>query len=335
MSLIKCASKLIKAKKRFLITYLLNSIILILFYYLLYDSNEIVYPALISIFILFIYIFIEGFRFYKFEEILKNAKNSPNLKLGSDDVTENMVLSTINKIHLEYNNNLYKMKNEFKDRNMLFSQWIHNMKTSITVIDLASERCSLDEKSKVYVQDIMEENDKLKKSLEECLNVLRLDEFATDYIPERVNLSEIVSNVINLKKRDFIYKGIYPKVDIDTNKEIYTDKKWCSYIIEQVISNALKYSISNESKKIYISMHENAEETILSITDEGIGINAEDIPRVFDPFFTGNNGRIDRNATGVGLYMVKYISQKLGHKISINSKKGEWTEFKIAFLSKM
>lgn len=335
MSLIKYASKLIKVKKRFLITYLLNSIILILFYYLLYDSNEIVYPALISIFILFIYIFIEGFRFYKFEEILKNAKNSPNLKLGSDDITENMVLSTINKIHLEYNNNLYKMKNEFKDRNMLFSQWIHNMKTSITVIDLASERCSLDEKSKVYVQDIMEENDKLKKNLEECLNVLRLDEFATDYIPERVNLSEIVSNVINLKKRDFIYKGIYPKVDIDTNKEIYTDKKWCSYIIEQVISNALKYSISNESKKIYIYMHENAEETILSITDEGMGINAEDIPRVFDPFFTGNNGRIDRNATGVGLYMVKYISQKLGHKISINSKKGEWTEFKITFLSKM
>ncbi len=335
MSLIKYASKLIKAKKRFLITYLLNSIILILFYYLLYDSNEIVYPALISIFILFIYIFIEGFRFYKFEEILKNAKNSPNLKLGSDDITENMVLSTINKIHLEYNNNLYKMKNEFKDRNMLFSQWIHNMKTSITVIDLASERCSLDEKSKVYVQDIMEENDKLKKNLEECLNVLRLDEFATDYIPERVNLSEIVSNVINLKKRDFIYKGIYPKVDIDTNKEIYTDKKWCSYIIEQVISNALKYSISNESKKIYIYMHENAEETILSITDEGMGINAEDIPRVFDPFFTGNNGRIDRNATGIGLYMVKYISQKLGHKISINSKKGEWTEFKITFLSKM
>lgn len=335
MSLVKHASKLIKSKKRFLITYLLNSIMLILFYYLLYDSNEIVYPALISIFILFIYIFIEGFRFYKFEEILKNAKNSPNLKLASDDITENMVLSTINKIHLEYNNNLYKMKNEFKDRNMLFSQWIHNMKTSITVIDLASERCSLDEKSKVYVQDIMEENDKLKKNLEECLNVLRLDEFATDYIPERVNLSEIVSNVINLKKRDFIYKGIYPKVDIDTNKEIYTDKKWCSYIIEQVISNALKYSISNESKKIYISMYENEEETILSITDEGMGINAEDIPRVFDPFFTGNNGRIDRNATGVGLYMVKYISQKLGHKISINSKKGEWTEFKIAFLSKM
>jgi hypothetical protein len=82
-------------------------------------------------------------------------------------------------------------------------------------------------------------------------------------------------------------------------------------------------------------MYQNTEETILSIKDEGMGINAEDIPRVFDPFFTGSNGRIDRNATGIGLYMVKYISQKLGHKISINSKKGEWTEFKITFLSKM
>ncbi len=242
MYLMKYVIKLIKSKKRFLITYLLNSTILILFYYLLYDSNEIIYPAAISIFILFIYIFIEGFRFYKFEEMLNDAKDSPNLKLVSDDITENMILSTINKIHLGYNNKIYKMKNEFKDRNILFSQWIHNMKTSITVIDLASERCTLDEKSKVYVQDIMEENDKLKKNLEECLNVLRLDEFATDYIPERVNLSEVVSNVINLKKRDFIYKGIYPKVDIDINKEIYTDKKWCSYIIEQVISNAIKYS---------------------------------------------------------------------------------------------
>ncbi|MDK2587052.1 sensor histidine kinase [Romboutsia sedimentorum] len=335
MSLMKYASKIIKSKKRFLITYLLNSTILILFYYLLYDSNEIIYPASISIFILVIYIFIEGFRFYKFEQILNDAKNSSNLKLNSDDITEHMVLSIINKIHVGYNNKIYKMKNEFKDRNMLFSQWIHNMKTSITVIDLASERCSLDEKSKVYIQDIMEENNKLKKNLEECLNVLRLDEFATDYIPERVNLSEIVSNVVNQKKRDFIYKGIYPKVEIDTNKEIYTDKKWCSYIIEQVISNSIKYSIPNENKKIYISMFENAEETILSIKDEGIGISAEDIPRVFDPFFTGYNGRIDRNATGIGLYMVKYISQKIGHKISINSKIGEWTEFKITFLSKM
>lgn len=336
MYLIELICKVIIMKRRGIIAFTSNTILIILFYCLLFSSKEIVYPLVISIFILVIYFTIEVFKFHKFTLDLKDAKISPDYNFVSSEIHYKLIFDTMNNIHTDYAKKIYMLRQENKTRNTLYSQWIHNMKTAITIIDLACERLTAQDKcSSNYLNDIVEENNKLKINLEECLNVLRLDDFSRDYVPEKANLYEIVYNVVNSKKRDFIYTGIQPKVKIDKNIQIYTDKKWCSYMIEQILSNSIKYTNSNKNKKIYIYCEIDNENTSLIIEDEGIGINLEDMPRVFHPFFTGDNGRHYRNATGIGMYMVKSICDKLQHRVYINSKKGEGTKVKLCFLSKV
>lgn len=204
------------------------------------------------------------------------------------------------------------------------------MKTSVTVIGLACEKSSLSIDFKSCINDIEDENNILKKNLEECLNILRVDDFSRDYIINSCNLNELVNIVVNSKKRDFIYKGVYPKVNIDKDIYVYTDRKWFEYMLGQIISNSIKYS----NDKVEISAKNNINNTIeLLIKDNGIGISKEDLPRVFDPFFTGSNGRRERSATGIGLYMVKVISKKLGHSIEIESEFKYGTSVKITFKS--
>lgn len=324
-----------KLKKRSIIVYVLNTLLLVVFYWLLLDSKEVLYPVIISLFIFIIYFWVELIKYKSFIRRLSEAKKSPNYKDKTLDFDEQIVFNTIEAIHNEYISKFYKLHSVQKNRDSLFSQWIHNLKTSITVIDLAAEKGAVDNSSQSFLQDIIEENNKLKINLEQCLNVLRLDDFSRDYLPGKVNLFGLINEVVNSKKREFIYKGVYPKVDIDKEVEVYTDKKWCCYMIEQIISNAIKYSKGHESKKIYIDCKKHDDKVLLSIKDEGCGIGKEDMPRIFDAFFTGNNGREDRSATGIGLYMVKLISEKLGHKVWGESIKGEGSVFNISFLSKM
>lgn len=324
-----------RIKKRSIIAYVSNTALLIFFYWLLLDSNEVIYPVIISMFIFIVYFFVELIKYQSFEIRLSDAKMSPNYKDKSLDLDEQIIFSTIKDIHNDYTSKLYNINTIQKSKDSLFSQWIHNLKTSITVIDLACEKGLREDKEQVFLQDIIEENNKLKVNLEQCLNVLRLEDFSRDYLPGKVNLFVLINEVVNSKKREFIYRGVYPKVDIDKEIIVYTDKKWCSYMVEQVLGNAIKYSKSDENKKVYIKSKEEDGEILLKIKDEGCGIDIEDMPRIFDAFFTGNNGRKDKNATGIGLYMVKLISDKLGHSVNVESKKGKGTEVEIKFLSKM
>lgn len=324
-----------KIKKRSIVAYILNTALLIAFYWLLLDSKEVLYPAIISLFIFVIYFLVELIKYQSFSTRLLDAKISPNYKDKSLDLDEQLIFNTVEEIHNDYTSKFYNINSIQNSRDSLFSQWIHNLKTSITVIDLACEKGVREDKEQGFLQDIIEENNKLKVNLEQCLNVLRLDDFSRDYLPGKVNLFRIINEAVNSKKRDFIYRGVYPKVDIDKEMEVYTDKKWCLYMIDQVLSNAIKYSKRDENKKVYINAKEEEGKILLKIRDEGCGIDVEDMPRIFHAFFTGNNGRDYKNATGIGLYMVKLISEKLGHSVNVNSKKGLGTEVEIKFLSKM
>ncbi|WP_291583066.1 sensor histidine kinase [Clostridium sp. UBA6640] len=331
MYLMELIIKVVKIKSRELITLIINTLIIITFYYLLFENSESIYPLMLSAFIIIIYFIGEVVKYKVFQEKLRDSEVSPNYHNANLSSNEEEILNIISNIHKEYLNRSDILSQEINEREQLFSQWIHNMKTSITVIDLACEQDELVNGSNKYIQDIKEENNTLKKNLEECLNVLRLDDFSRDYITTSCNLKEIINSVVNSKKRDFIYKGVFPTVNIDDGINVYTDRKWCIYMLEQIISNAIKYSQSKRDNKIKISAVENNEEIELLIKDEGIGIAKEDLLRVFEPFFTGNNGRKERSSTGIGLYMVKIISKKLGHGISLDSQVGIGTEFKIIF----
>lgn len=329
MSLMELIVKTFKAKKSDLIILFINTFVVILFYYLLFENSEILYPLALSLFVIFIYFVIEIIKHKNFNDKLIDSKNSPNYKNNNVTFLEEEVLNTISDIHKDYQNKLHTLNNQISERDTLFSQWIHNMKTSITVIDLACEKRLLEVSDDKYIEDIKEENNTLRKNLEECLNVLRLDDFSRDYVTDPYNLRDIVNEVVNLKKRDFIYKRVFPKVNIEENLLIYTDKKWFSYMLEQVIANSIKYSKEKSGAIVEIEAKRKEDKIELFIKDSGIGIKEEDLPRVFEPFFTGDNGRKERSATGIGLYMVKLISKKLSHSVEINSQLNKGTIIKI------
>ncbi|MGG7098945.1 sensor histidine kinase [Clostridium sardiniense] len=331
MSLMELIIRVFKIKSRDLLIFTINTFIILLFYYLFFKDSETLYPLILSITVIIVYFIIEVISYKKFIEKLEDSKVSPDYNNADINYREEEILSVISDVHKHYLNDIYTLKQEVRNRDIVFSKWIHNMKTSITVIDLACEKSNLDIGSNKYTKDIKEENNMLKKNLEECLNVIRLDDFSRDYVTGKCNLSELINNVVNLKKRDFIYKGVFPSVSIDKNISVYTDKKWCGYMLEQIISNAIKYSENEKGNKIEIFAIEEKEVIKLSIKDRGLGIREGEISRIFDPFFTGSNGREDRNATGIGLYMVKIIGEKLGHSVEIESEVGVGTTVKIIF----
>lgn len=324
MSWITQTFELLQLKKGMVLLYLLNTVILILFSYVFYGVDDILYPLGVSLFLLVVYLSVAVLRLYKFTDKLADSRLSPHLEINAADVADRLIFGTINEIHEEYNKRIYRLGSSAKERNRLFSQWIHNMKVSVSVIDLAAESGSEE-----ALQDIREENGKLTRSLEECLNMLRLEEFPRDYRPEKVNLHKVVTKSVNAHKREFIYSGVYPKIAVDEHLEVYTDEKWCSFMLEQVLSNAVKYSLKGGTVTVTGLVKEGG--TLLTVRDEGIGIDPEDVPRVFEPFFTGKNGRKYRSATGIGLYMVKYTADKLGHTVKLDSKRGIGTEFTFTF----
>lgn len=324
MSLITRTLELLRLKKGMVLLYLLNTMLLILMSYVFYDVNDILYPLSVSLFLLVVYLSVAVLRLYRFTDKLADSRLSPHLEVNAADAADRLIFGTINEIHDEYNSRIYRLGSSAKERSRLFSQWIHNMKVSVSIIDLAAERGSEE-----ALQDIREENGKLARSLEECLNMLRLEEFQRDYRPEKVKLHGVVTKAINARRREFIYSGVYPKIAVGEELEVYTDEKWSSFMLEQVLSNAVKYS--HKGGTVSISGWVAGGGVLLTVRDEGIGIDPEDVPRVFEPFFTGKNGREYRSATGIGLYMVKYTADKLGHTVKLESQRGRGTEVTLTF----
>ena len=324
MSLIRRTLELLHVKKGMILVYVLNTVILILASYIFYGVNDILYPLGVSLFLLLVYLAISAIRLTRFTDKLADSRTSPHLEVDYTDVPDRLVFGTINEIHDDYNTRIYQLGSAVKQRNTLFSQWIHNMKVSISIIALASESGTEE-----ALRDIREENGKLTQNLEECLNLLRLEEFSRDYRPERVNLHRLVTKAVNARRRDFIYSGVYPKIAVDEAIEVCTDEKWCGSMLEQVLSNAVKYSDKGGTVTVASRMTEDS--VLLTVQDQGIGIEPEDLPRVFEPFFTGRNGRDYRAATGIGLYMVKHTADKLGHSVRLDSLRGAGTQVTFTF----
>lgn len=331
MFLSKLVKETIKKEKAAIILYLINSTAIMIFYYLLYGDDVQLYPLILTIVFLLLYLLYKSIVYKKLYRILEEGKTSPQYKVDKDyeykDIVENLI-----QVHKAYISKLYSMESKLEEKDSLMSQWIHNMKTSVSVIELAAQQ-GLDSKcyNEEVLKDIIEEKCKLQDNLEGALNIFRLDKFSKDYILEKVNLKELVTMAVNYKKRDFIYFKVFPKVDIDDTIAVYTDKKWGSYAIEQIISNSIKYS-NGISSKIYISAVKNQDKVILTIEDKGIGIKKQDISRVFDLFFTGTNGRENKKSTGIGLYMCRLVCDKLNNKISIQSHEGKGTKVNIEYI---
>lgn len=246
-----------------------------------------------------------------------------------------MAEQVISKIHKNYSEKISKIDYKNSDIKYFISQWIHNMKTPVSVINLIIQR-EKNNIDKETIKNLDEENYKIKNGLEQVLNVIRLDQFSRDYEPEVVDLVSLIKSIINSRKNQFIYGNVFPKIEFIKDKAlVLTDKKWSGFIIDQVVSNSIKYSKKNEKGYVYFNIVQYKDKTHLIIRDEGVGIPKYDLKRVFEPFFTGENGRKFESSTGIGLYMCKKIADNLGHEISIESEVGKGTAIKIIYISKV
>lgn len=200
--------------------------------------------------------------------------------------------------------------------------WVHQMKTPVSAISLIAQ-----EAGGPALESVDEESAKLAEGLELVLNMARLQDFALDYLIEPVDLGALVRRVINQRKKQFIRTRIFPEVTGEA--VVRTDGKWLAFVLDQIMSNALKYGAQVERPDQ--RLHFTITPQTLTIADQGPGIPAHDLPRVFDAFFTGENGRRFGGATGIGLYLVRQVTDQLGHRITIDSAPGHGTTVTLTF----
>ncbi len=261
------------------------------------------------------------FRRKKFYDKLKNLLVSIDNKcLIHEMLTEPSFLD--GKILLEalYETNKYKLDEieRFKLKNQdlqeFIEMWVHEIKTPLASANLIMEN------NYNYVNaDINKELAKVNDYVEQMLFYARSATVEKDYLVKQVSLEAIVNKVILRYKQDFLLKKIVlnlQNLDVIVN----TDTKWMEFILGQIIGNSVKYVGKNPQIKIYTKKFK--ESVILFIEDNGIGIKKSDLPRLFDKGFTGENGRMKYNSTGIGLYLVKQLCDKLDHKIMIESENG-------------
>ena len=159
---------------------------------------------------------------------------------------------------------------------------------------------------------------------------VRSENAQKDYLIKETKISKVISNVAMKNKDILLENNINLEVEVG-DKKVLTDSKWLEFIVNQIISNSIKYIKKGVEHYIKITAKENEKSIILKIYDNGIGIKKSDIPKVFDKTFTGNNGRKIETSTGMGLYITKQLCKKLGHKVTIDSKENEYTEVSIFF----
>ncbi len=206
-----------------------------------------------------------------------------------------------------------------------YSLWAHQIKTPLAAMNLLlqSEEAREDKDAKIF-QEMRMELFKTGQYVDMVLSYLRAEDMSSDLLLKEYSLDEIVRQAVRKYSAMFILKKI--RLEYEPCKEmVLTDEKWLLFVLEQLLSNALKYT---EKGFIRIRM-EQGSPAVLLIEDSGIGIQAEDLPRVFEKGFTGYNGRQDKKSTGIGLYLCRMICEKLNHTVTITSNPGKGTAVRL------
>lgn len=220
--------------------------------------------------------------------------------------------------------NVKYYKNMQKEYQEYIETWVHEIKTPI-----ASTMLIIENNEDSIPCNMKHELRKVEDYVEQVLYYSRSNDVSKDYIVKKFDIETIVRKVIKRNANDFINKNIAIDIE-DVNGEIYSDPKWVEFVINQIIGNSIKYS-KGKSAKVIIYTIENDSNIVLTIKDNGAGINEKDIKRVFEKGFTGENGRKYGKSTGIGLYLCQKLCKKLGLGIKLSSIESEGTEVKLIF----
>ena len=308
----------IRSRLPFYLLVIFNGIILILFAFLFEEAADVLYYSLtILTFVSIIMVAWDLFRSYQ----------SYKLAYLYEEITplsplEFYLAQTLENARENQKNQTEEGCKRYTDLMDYYTLWVHQIKTPIAA-------------SQLLVQDVTDRN--IRSLLEReifkidayvhlVLQYLRLENFHDDLQLKQVALEQLVKEVVRKYSLFFIQKGLTINLD-DLDVKVISDEKWLLVIIEQILSNSLKYT---KSGGIEIYFKDNT----LYLKDSGIGIKDSDILRVFERGFSGYNGRLTQQSSGLGLYLSKKIADQLGHDISISSQVGQGTTVSIHFQKK-
>lgn len=205
--------------------------------------------------------------------------------------------------------------------------WVHEIKVPLSslLLMVRSENCGPDLK-------MLEQLHRIDCYTDKVLYYARSENAEKDYLINKVSLKRTVSDSVLKFKEELLLKDAAVQTG-DLDAEVMTDGKWLGFIIDQFLSNSLKYFSPERTPVIEIFAEQFPDRTLLHFRDNGIGIPESDLPYVFEKSFTGENGRTGAKSTGMGLYIVKNLCCRLEHKISVFSQRGSYTEFVMTFSS--
>jgi signal transduction histidine kinase len=259
-------------------------------------------------------------QYYKRHKLLKDLQNNITISIdGLPNPKDIIEKDYIDLITIIYNDKIHAAFNADMKRSDLidyYTLWAHQIKTPISAMYLL-----LQSEDREQNDELSMELFKIEQYVEFVLQYLRVESMSSDLKLKQYSLDNIVKQAVRKYAKFFIRK----KINLNFKElgcDVLTDEKWLVFVIEQLLSNALKYTYEGT---ISIYMDPFAEKTLV-IEDTGIGIQAEDLPRVFEKGFTGYTGRLDKKSTGIGLYLCKRILTKLSHTTTIKSKVGEGTK---------
>ncbi len=279
--------------------------------------KAVIYPsALCALLCLGVMIF-DFRRVRRRHEILERVQSLTDAITGSfpkaEGIEEEDYQKIISLLSQEFSDYRTGANRKYADMIDYYTVWVHQIKTPI-----ASMRLHLQNEDSALSRKLASDLFRVEQYVDMVLTYLRLNSESSDYVIKSHDLDPIIRQAVKKFAGEFIERKLRLEYE-PLNVTVITDEKWLSFVIEQVLSNALKYTPSGS---ISITLEP---EKKLCIRDTGIGIAAEDLPRIFENGFTGYNGRSDKKASGIGLYLCKRICTNLGHGITVSSQADEGT----------
>lgn len=291
------------------------------------DFKVAAYALLLGLCVFIVYLTYRYFTHRKFYELLQHNGTYDEENAGTKESSPlSLALRDLMQFQYRHYQNLIIIGERKQENHIHFmNHWVHQMKTPLSVLELM-----LQDSDEPRDESMREETDRIRKGLEMVLYMARLETFEQDFHVDSISLREAANAVILENKRLFIRNFVYPEMEIEEGLKVETDAKWLHFIMQQLVSNAVKYSAGSR-EKVIIRAFSKERAVMLEIMDSGVGIPTSDLSRVFHPFFTGENGRAFKESTGMGLYIVKSVLDRMNHEVKIESKVGQGTTVRVIF----
>lgn len=308
-------------------------------------KQDLVYAAVLDAILLLITVLVGFFRYSSKVKALSNALKRPveeqaKLPEATDDVEMlyHRLLENQSIARSEAESSAAIRQSQMRD---YYSMWVHQIKNPISAMKLLleAEREELgllicDEEQQASLKEVSDnvasfedELFRIEEYVSMALQYQRVSSTENDFVLEKVSVDGVIRDTIKKYAKIMIRRHIGINYS-GTGQEVYTDGKWLAFMLEQILSNAIKYTPQGF---VTIETAEEKDRFFITIKDTGIGIKAEDLPRVFEKGYTGYNGHADKKATGIGLYLCRQMADKLGHTIRMESEIGKGTKVWIGF----